>query len=121
MVTPFWAENRGWLLPADAVLSMAFEVVYQPGAGSRSRALQCRCEHEDQIPPAMPMAPAGGSRAGSGRGEAGEMLAQTQDDEQVIARVAALDIGKAELVCCVRVPDEDRPGGGCRRWRPTRR
>ena len=38
------------------------------------------------------------------------MLAQTQDDEQVIARVAALDIGKAELVCCVRVPDEDRPG-----------
>ena len=38
------------------------------------------------------------------------MLAQTQDDEQVIERVAALDIGKAELVCCVRVPDEDRPG-----------
>ena len=38
------------------------------------------------------------------------MLAQTQDDEQVIARVAALDIGKAELMCCVRVPDEDRPG-----------
>jgi transposase len=38
------------------------------------------------------------------------MLAQTQDEEQVIARVAALGIGKAELVCCVRVPDEDRPG-----------
>jgi transposase len=38
------------------------------------------------------------------------MLAQTQDEEQVIARVAALDIGKAELVCCVRVPHEDRPG-----------
>ena len=37
------------------------------------------------------------------------MLAQMQDDEQIIARVAALDIGKAELVCCVRVPDEDRP------------
>ena len=37
------------------------------------------------------------------------MLAQTQDEEQIIARVAALDIGKAELVCCVRVPDEDRP------------
>jgi hypothetical protein len=27
------------------------------------------------------------------------MLAQTQDEEQIIARVAALDIGKAELVC----------------------
>ena len=38
------------------------------------------------------------------------MLTQTKDDEQIIARVAALDIGKAELVCCVRVPDEDRPG-----------
>jgi hypothetical protein len=39
-----------------------------------------------------------------------QMLAQTQDDQEIIARVAALDIGKAELVCCVRVPDEDRPG-----------
>jgi len=38
------------------------------------------------------------------------MLAETQDNEEIIARVAALDIGKAELVCCVRVPREDRPG-----------
>jgi transposase len=38
------------------------------------------------------------------------MLTQTQDNEEIIARVAALDIGKAELVCCVRVPDADRPG-----------
>jgi hypothetical protein len=38
------------------------------------------------------------------------MLMETQDEEKVIARVAALDIGKAELACCVRVPDEDRPG-----------
>jgi transposase len=38
------------------------------------------------------------------------MLAETRDEEQIVARVAALDIGKAELVCCVRVPDEDRPG-----------
>jgi transposase len=39
-----------------------------------------------------------------------QMLAETQDDQGIIARVAALDIGKAELVCCVRVPDEDRLG-----------
>ncbi len=32
------------------------------------------------------------------------MLTESQDEEQIIARVAALDIGKAELVCCVRVP-----------------
>ena len=34
------------------------------------------------------------------------MLAESQDEEQIIARVAAIDIGKAELVCCVRVPAE---------------
>jgi len=38
------------------------------------------------------------------------VLAKTQDNEEIIERVAALDIGKAELMCCVRVPDEDRPG-----------
>jgi hypothetical protein len=38
------------------------------------------------------------------------MLAKTQDNEEIIERVAALDIGKAGLVCCVRVPDEDRRG-----------
>ena len=37
------------------------------------------------------------------------MLTGTQEDEEIIARVAALDIGKAELTCCVRVPDEDYP------------
>ena len=40
------------------------------------------------------------------------MLEHTQDEQEIIARVAALDIGKAELVCCVRVPD---PKGGSRR------
>jgi transposase len=30
--------------------------------------------------------------------------------EEIIARVAALDIGKAELVCCARVPHEGKPG-----------
>jgi transposase len=38
------------------------------------------------------------------------MLVETTDNEEIIERVAALDIGKAELVCCVRVPDDDRPG-----------
>jgi transposase len=33
-----------------------------------------------------------------------DVLAESEDSEQIIARVAALDIGKAELVCCVRVP-----------------
>ena len=38
------------------------------------------------------------------------MLRETQDEEQIIERIAALDIGKAELMCCVRVPDEARRG-----------
>ena len=38
------------------------------------------------------------------------VLTATDDSEEIIERVAALDIGKAELVCCVRVPREDRPG-----------
>ena len=32
------------------------------------------------------------------------MLEETQDREEIVERVAALDIGKAELVCCARVP-----------------
>jgi transposase len=38
------------------------------------------------------------------------VLEETHDTEEVIQQVAALDIGKAELVCCVRVPSPDIPG-----------
>ena len=38
------------------------------------------------------------------------MLEQTQDNEEIIERVAALDIGKATLMCCTRVPDPGRSG-----------
>ena len=43
------------------------------------------------------------------------MFAESVDEEQIIERVAALDIGKAELVCCVRVPAPVARSGGCRR------
>lgn len=39
------------------------------------------------------------------------MLAESVDEAEIIARVTALDIGKAELVCCVRVPG----AGGARK------
>jgi transposase len=32
------------------------------------------------------------------------VFVESSDDEQIIERVAALDIGKAEIVCCVRLP-----------------
>jgi transposase len=38
------------------------------------------------------------------------VLQETADREEIIERVAALDIGKAELMCCVRVPQEGKPG-----------
>jgi transposase len=38
------------------------------------------------------------------------MLEDTQDHEEIIERVAALDIGKAEVVVCVRVPSPTQPG-----------
>ena len=38
------------------------------------------------------------------------MLRDSEDTEEIIERVAALDIGKAELVACIRVPHPDRPG-----------
>jgi transposase len=43
----------------------------------------------------------------------GGVLREARDTEEIIERVAALDIGKKELVCCVRVPAED---GSRRRW-----
>ena len=49
------------------------------------------------------------------------MLEETGDSEEIIARVAALDIGKAELVCCVRVPHPDRPGKRLQEVGPTQR
>jgi transposase len=46
------------------------------------------------------------------RFDGGEAVVLEEDpqDGEIIARVAALDIGKAELVCCVRVPHEGKPG-----------
>src|ERR687898_1008155 len=37
-------------------------------------------------------------------GKEGGVLEEAHDSEELIQRVAALDIGKAQLVCCVRVP-----------------
>ena len=34
------------------------------------------------------------------------MLEETHDRDQIIQRVAALDVGKAELTCCARVPGQ---------------
>jgi transposase len=38
------------------------------------------------------------------------VLEEVEDSEQVIERIAALDIGKAGVTCCVRLPSQARPG-----------
>jgi hypothetical protein len=70
----------------------------------------CCLEHADLI--RLSLAVPAGSRllCSVNCEEVGRVLEETQDREEIIERVAALDIGKAELVCCVRVPDEGRPG-----------
>jgi transposase len=45
------------------------------------------------------------------------VLEETQETAEIIQRVAALDVGKAELTCCVRVPG---PGGSDRRLQEVR-
>ena len=38
---------------------------------------------------------------------------KTEEERPFVERVAALDIGKASLVACLRVPSETRPGRRC--------
>jgi hypothetical protein len=47
----------------------------------------------------------------------GPWLEETRDSDKIIQRVAALDVGKAELTCCVRVPGQ---GGSGRRLQEVR-
>lgn len=45
-------------------------------------------------------------------------MGQVTEEAELVTRVAALDVGKAELMCCVRVPDEGRPGRRRQEVRP---
>jgi hypothetical protein len=66
--------------------------------------------------------PAGGRRWRLvSRGREYLVLTETQDNEQIIERVAAIDIGKAELICCIRFPMRTSRVNACRRSTPTRR
>jgi hypothetical protein len=37
-------------------------------------------------------------------------MQRVEDNEEIIERVAAIDVGKAEVVVCIRIPDPARPG-----------
>ena len=36
-------------------------------------------------------------------------MQRVEDSEEIIERVAAIDVGKAEVVVCIRIPDPARP------------
>jgi hypothetical protein len=88
--------------------------------GAALWALRCRLEHADQIR-LLPCGSCGQPPVGSSERREAGVLEESHDNDQIIGRVAALDIGKAELVCWVRVPHPDRPGKRRRRWGPTQR
>jgi len=44
-------------------------------------------------------------------------MEEVDEVDQVVARVAALDLGKASLVACVRVPHPDKSGKRCQEIR----
>ena len=46
-----------------------------------------------------------------------DRVEQTEEPVELVARVCALDIGKATVMACLRVPHEDHPG---RRWQEVR-
>ena len=46
------------------------------------------------------------------------VLEEDRHSEEIIARVAALDIGKAEVMCCIRIPGETSSGRRLQEVRP---
>jgi hypothetical protein len=46
------------------------------------------------------------------------MLEEDPQSEGIIARVVALDIGKADLMCCIRIPGETGSGRRLQEVRP---
>jgi hypothetical protein len=79
---------------------------WEPRCGSVTVALSTRIRFRLSL-----AAPAGNRAVNPVGTQGGRVLQETNDTEELIARVAALDIGKAELTCCVRVPGEGKQGG----------
>src|SRR5215216_4629298 len=104
---------RSWVksgrLPADAGCPWSSEAVDKPGAGSRAMgpSLSPRARGSDS-PLALRLLRA--TTRWSSEPKEAEVLEETHDNDQIIQRVAALDVGKAELTCCIRVPGPGKSG-----------
>src|SRR5215213_7654660 len=105
---PFLGENRGGCpLTPDVLgrwrplISRVLGVAPGPFTVASSTRIRFACR---------PAAPAGNRPVGSSERREAGVLEETQETEEIIQRVAALDVGKAELTCCVRVPGQGSSG-----------
>src|SRR3954452_6966753 len=102
-------------LPADAVTPLALEAVFQSGAGPASSgcAPLPRARRSDSSDPNRTHGQPLGKLRRSGRREPG-MQAPVEiavdEVEQVVARVAGIDVAKASGMVCTRLPHESVPG-----------
>ena len=80
-------------------------------------ALHCRFEHASPVLiPVVPLAP----RAATLRLAWSKEVVSVDPVEEsagLVERIAALDIGKASVMACVRVPHPDKPGRRCQEVR----
>src|ERR671914_544402 len=105
--TPRGGENRGWS-PADVVLAWCrLRPSFSLTLGVVIGAPHCRFEH---VSPhlAVPTDSPGGRCVPAGEAEV--IMEEVAESAEIVARVAALDLGKSSLVACVRVPCPDKPG-----------
>jgi hypothetical protein len=112
---PFLDENRGGCPLTPDVLGRRRPLISRV-LGAALWALHCCLEHADQIR-LSPCGSCGQPPIGSSERREAGVLEETQDNDQIIQRVAALDVGKAELTCCIRVPGQ---GGLGRRLQEVR-
>src|SRR4029453_9810209 len=104
---PFLGENRGGCPLTPDVLGRRRPLISRVLGAARGPftvALSTRIRFAF-----CPAAPAGDRPLVVEHREAGGRE-ETQETEEIIQRVAALDIGKAELTCCVRVPSPGKRG-----------
>src|ERR671923_1342754 len=104
---PFRSENRSGCPLTPDVLGRRRPLISRvlgAAPGPFTVALSTRIRFAPR-----PAAPAGNRPLVVAAREAG-VLEETQETEEIIERVAALDVGKAELTCCVRVPSPGKRG-----------
>lgn len=105
-------ENVGWL-PVDADMPVGFELAREFGAGAHreGRALLPRARRSDFGSLRASGQPTGRAERRTGpRGNRTEQVSVDSLAEEILDRVAAIDVGKDAGVVCMRTPHASQPG-----------